>query len=99
MSEIHEAFNTRDLDRAVAYATEDAEWLTVAMGETFRGPEGYRRYMQSWLDAFSDASTEVTAIHAGDDFAVVEFTGRGTHDSTSRGPAGRGRRVTPRKRV
>ena len=86
--ELHEAFNARDLDRAVAHATEDAEYLTVATGETFHGPEGYKAYMQNWIDAFSDASTEVTAIHAGDDFTVVEFTGRGTHDGTLKSPAG-----------
>ena len=86
--ELHEAFNARDLDRAAAHADEDAEYLTVATGETFHGREGYKRYMQNWIDAFSDASTEVTAIHAGDDFAVVEFTGRGTHDGTLRSPSG-----------
>ena len=86
--ELHEAFNARDLDRAAAHADEDAEYLTVATGETFHGREGYKRYMQNWIDAFSDASTEVTAIHAGDDFAVVEFTGRGTHDGTLSSPSG-----------
>ncbi len=34
------------MDRAAAYAAEDLEWVTVATGETFRGPEGYKRYMQ-----------------------------------------------------
>lgn len=86
--ELHEAFNARDLDRAAAYATEDAEYLTVASGETFLGPRGYKQYMQNWIDAFSDASTEVTAVYAGDDFAVVEFTGRGTHDGVLRSPGG-----------
>ena len=52
--------------------------------------------MQNWIDAFSDASTEFTAIHAGDDFAVVEFTGRGTHYGTLRSPAGE---VPPTGRV
>ena len=78
--ETHEAFNARDLDRAAAYAAEDAEWVTVATGETFHGPEGYKRYMQGWTAAFSDASTEITAVRAGEDFAIVEFIGRGTHD-------------------
>ena len=84
----HEAFNARDLDRAASHVAEDAEYLFVATGETFRGPEGYRHYMQNWIDAYSDASSEVTAIHAGEDFAVVEFTGRGTHDGTLKSPAG-----------
>ena len=66
------------------------------MGETFHGAEGFKQYMQNWIDAFSDASTEITAIHAGDDFAVVEFTVRGTHDGTLRSPAGE---VPPTGRV
>lgn len=86
--EAHEAFNAGDLDRAVAYAAEDAEWVTVATGETFRGPEGYRQYMLGFKDAMSDASTEITAVHAGEDFAVVEFIGRGTHDGPMASPGG-----------
>jgi ketosteroid isomerase-like protein len=61
--ETHEAFNARDLDWAAAYAAEDAEWVTVATGETFPGPEGYKRYMQGWTAAFSEASTEITAVY------------------------------------
>jgi hypothetical protein len=86
--ETHEAFNARVLDRAAAYAVEVAEWLTVATEETFRGPEGYKRYMQNWTTAFSDASTEVTAVHAGENIAIVEFIGRGTHDGPLRSPGG-----------
>lgn len=86
--EAHAAFNARELDRAVAHAAEDLEWVVVATGEVFRGPEGYRRYMQGWIDGFPDASTEITAVHAGEDFAVVEFVGRGTHDGTLRSAAG-----------
>ena len=52
------------MDRAAAYAAEDLEWVTVATGETFRGPEGYKRYMQGWTATFSDASTEITAVRA-----------------------------------
>lgn len=88
MREGHEAFNARDLDRIAAYATEDARMVIVPTGETFRGPEGYKRYMQDWVDAFSEASTEVTAVHAGESFAIVEYIGRGTHDGTLTSPAG-----------
>jgi ketosteroid isomerase-like protein len=38
--------------------------------------------------AFSDGHTEINDLHAGEDFAVVEFVGRGTHDGTLQGPAG-----------
>jgi steroid delta-isomerase-like uncharacterized protein len=91
------AFNERDFDRAAALVAEDLELINVATGETFRGPEGFRQYMQGWASAFSDASTEITNLSAGDDFAVVEFVGQGTHDGPLKGPAGEipptGRRV------
>ena len=38
--------------------------------------------------AFSDASTEITAVHAGEDFTIVEFIGRGTHDGPMIRPGG-----------
>lgn len=57
-------------------------------GDTFHGPEGYKRYMQGWTVAFSDASTESTAVHAGEDFTIVEFIGRGTHDGPMSSPGG-----------
>lgn len=86
--EVHDAFNARELDRALAHAAEDGEWIVVPTGETFHGPEGYRQYMMGLIYAFSDASTEITDVNAGEDFAVVEFVGRGTHDGTLRSPAG-----------
>ena len=96
----YEAFNDRDLDRAAALAAEELEWLNVATGETFRGPEGYRQYMQGWIDAFPDSMTEIIEVSAGEDSVVVEFVGRGTHDGPFSGPDGEipptGRRVEVR---
>ena len=86
--EMHRAFNDRDYDRVDDLVTRDVEWKNVATGETFSGPEGARQFMQGWVEAFSDASTEIQEVHAGDDFAVNEFVGRGTHDGTLQGPAG-----------
>ncbi len=86
--EIHQAFNDRNFDRVDDLVTQDVEWENVATGETFSGPEGVKQFMQGWADAFSDSKTEVQEVHAGDDFAVNEFAGRGTHDGTLQGPAG-----------
>lgn len=80
----HAAYSDHDLDRAVANYAEDAERLNVATGETFRGPEGHKDYLRGWIDAFPDSKTEITEVLAGDDFAVVEFVGRGTHEGTLR---------------
>jgi ketosteroid isomerase-like protein len=46
------AFNERDFDRAAALVAEDLELINVATGETFRGPEGFKQYMQGWASAF-----------------------------------------------
>jgi hypothetical protein len=40
----YEAFNDRGFDRA-ALVAEELEGVNVATGETFRGLEGYKKYM------------------------------------------------------
>lgn len=86
--ELHQAFNDRNFARVDDLAEQDVEWENVATGETFSGPEGIKQFMQGWVAAFSDANTEIVDLHAGDDFAVIEFVGRGTHDGTLHGVAG-----------
>jgi len=68
----YEAFNDRDLDRAAALTAEELEWLNVATGETFHGPEGYKQYMQGWVDAFPDSMTEIVEVSAGEDLVLCQ---------------------------
>ena len=93
----HAGYNGRDYDAAVAHYAEDAVRFMVPTGESFEGREGHKRYLHGWTDAFPDSETEITALHAGEDFVVVEFVGRGTHGGTLRSAAGEipatGRRV------
>ena len=93
----HAAYNEHDFDGAVANYAEDAVRFMVPTGESYEGKEGYKRYLRGWTDAFPDSATEVSAVHAGEDFVVVEFVGRGTHEDTLRSAAGdipvTGRRV------
>ena len=84
----YETFNNRDFDGAVAQAAEIIELLNVPLGVTLQGPEGYRQYIQGWATAFSDSQVEVTNIVAGEEGAVIEFRGRGTHTGPLNGPAG-----------
>jgi steroid delta-isomerase-like uncharacterized protein len=84
----YEAFNHRDFDGGVAQAAENIELLNVPLGVTLHGPEGYRQYIQGWATAFSDSQVEVTNIVAGEEGAVIEFRGRGTHTGPLNGPAG-----------
>jgi steroid delta-isomerase-like uncharacterized protein len=68
--------------------TADATWRSVPAGASFRGPEGYQQFLSVWLTAFPDAKVEVKNIAAGDDFAVAQFTGKGTHKGPLKTPAG-----------
>jgi steroid delta-isomerase-like uncharacterized protein len=95
---IHPLWTERQFDRILSEMIgEDVEWTTVPFGDTFRGHEGFRQFMQGWADAFPDGRAEDTHVYVGEDFAVTEFVGRGTHEGPLRGPDGEipptGRRV------
>ena len=94
---VYDAYNDRAFDRVRDLVTDDVELVNVAFGETFRGPEGQRQFMENWAAAFPDSRIEVTKVIDGGDSVVVEFTGRGTHTGPLRAPAGE---IAPtRKRV
>lgn len=96
----YELWNNRDFDGAVALGSDAVEVVNIATGQTFRGTEGLRQYLQGWATAFPDAKVEVTNVVADENGAAVEFTGRGTHSGPLAGPAGvvppTGRRVEMR---
>jgi len=85
---INEAYNTRDWEAAVNLCSPDAEFMNVATGETFRGPEGVRQFLQGWATAFPDSKVETTAVVADEHGAAMEFIGRGTHTGPLASPAG-----------
>jgi len=86
---IHPLWTNREFDQILSeMIAEDVEWLNVATGETFRGHEGFRQFMQGWADAFPDGKAEDTNVYVGEDFAVTEYFGRGTHTGTLRTPTG-----------
>jgi ketosteroid isomerase-like protein len=86
---IHPLWNERAFDRILSeMVAEDVEWTNVPAGQTFRGHEGMREFMQGWVDALPDSTTEDTTAYAGEEFGVTEFTGRGTHDGPLVSPAG-----------
>ena len=86
---VHPLWTNREFDRILSeMIAEDVEWLNAATGEIFRGHEGFRQYMQGWADAFPDGRAEDTNVYVGEDFAVTEYFGRGTHTGPLRTPAG-----------
>lgn len=68
--------------------TPDAVWTSIPAGASFQGPEGYQQFLGVWLTAFPDAQIELRNIAAGDDFAIAQFVGRGTHRGPLPTPAG-----------
>ena len=85
---IYDAFNRRDYDHARRVMHPDAELVNVATGETHRGPDGMRAFMEGWTRAFPNGQTEVTRLAVAGETVVAEFVGRGTHDGPLATPAG-----------
>ena len=77
-----DAFNRRDFDLGASLVAEECEWLHVATGEVFRGPEGYKESASRWTRAFPDATVVIVRVlHSGTDLAV-EVIARGRHEGT-----------------
>ena len=85
---VYTAFNDRDFDRAAAVVTNDFEFRMIPTGQDFHGPDGIRQYLAVWADGFPESAATITDVIAGDQKAVVEFTGRGVHSGTLKTPMG-----------
>ena len=78
--EAHQAFNRRDFDQFLSKTAEGFTYRDQARNVTFTGREGFREFMQSWADAFSNAAvSEPTYLDAGDT-VIAQFMGRGAND-------------------
>ena len=81
---LFESFNSRDFDANLRAASEDVVCEDRATGTTRTGRNGFREYMQEWVDSFSNGEcVDLELIDAGD-IVVAEFVGRGVND----GPLG-----------
>jgi steroid delta-isomerase-like uncharacterized protein len=85
---INDAYNARDYAAAAALSAPDAEWINVATGQTLRGPDGARQFLEAWATAFPDSQVETTTVIAADDGVAMEFVGRGTHSGPLASPTG-----------
>jgi len=84
----YDAFNAREFNRVAEITAPDAKWVNIITGETFRGPDGFKQYLEVWARAFPDARLTITNIVADDDSAVVEFAGIGTNSGPLPTPIG-----------
>lgn len=74
-----EAFNERDVERALGFVAEDCEVLEVPTGERFDGREGVRREFERWSTALPDGEQKVLNMIVSGEWVVVEGTLGGTH--------------------
>jgi steroid delta-isomerase-like uncharacterized protein len=86
--DVHAAWNRRDFDRIIALASPEVEWVMMPTGQKFRGLDGMRQYSQGWATGFPDGRTKEVNLIAGDNGAVIEFIGSGTHTGPLMSPAG-----------
>jgi predicted ester cyclase len=82
--EMYEAWNTKDLNRCASYAQPDGKMTNVPFGATI----SFREYIENWARGFPDGKIQVDNIVVQGDRAIAEFTGRGTHTGTMKGPTG-----------
>jgi predicted ester cyclase len=82
--EMISAWNGKDLDRCASYAHQDAKMTIMPFGMTL----GFREYIENWARAFPDGKLEIKNVLVQEDKGMCEFTGRGTHTGTLKGPTG-----------
>jgi steroid delta-isomerase-like uncharacterized protein len=83
-----DALNDRDLERGASLVADGCEWLHVATGDRFVGPEGFLTSARRWLTAFPDTTIEVKRVLPGEGWVVAEVIARGTHTGPLATPAG-----------
>jgi steroid delta-isomerase-like uncharacterized protein len=74
-----DAFNAKDTAPHAALSTADFEVLDVPSGRTFKGPDGHRQFVQSWLTGFPDGQVQATSLFTTEDQGHLEYLARGTN--------------------
>jgi len=84
-----EAFNRGDPDVWVAVLAPEFEYTAsgavVGVAGTYRGADGFRRFLESFWDEFDEPKAELGELIAEGDqvLASVTFTGRGKHSGAT----------------
>jgi len=85
---LYDRFNARDLEGMADTVTEDFVLEDMALGLRFEGRDGLMQWLDGFLTAMPDSSTEVTRVVDGGEWIATEHTGRGTHTGPLVTPAG-----------
>jgi uncharacterized protein len=79
----YDAVSRADLDAVAEAVAPDVELIDPDLpgGGTFRGPDGIRRFVQQWLDAFDELQIEVERLVPAGEKVVACLHQRGTSTS------------------
>lgn len=80
----HQAFNKRDYNTVLKMMRDDFTYHDHARDQTYKGHDGFKEIMTSWVSAFSDVEISRPRYLDAGDVVIAEFIGRGTND----GPLG-----------
>ena len=83
---LYEHWNAREFDRVAELMAADGEIVIVGSDTRFRGPEGSLEFSRMWADGFPDGKVQIDNVITAGDYAVVQFTGRGTQTGPLRSP-------------
>ena len=83
--EVMDAYNEKDVERALRVCAPDAHMTVVPFGQTLSFADDFR----NWATAFPDGKIEFLSLLAQGDFVVAECYGRGTNSGPLEGPEGR----------
>ena len=84
----YDAFNGRDMDKSLLLMPNNVKWTNIPFDVHFDGHQGYREFVSNWTTAMPDVKVEIVNVVAGDEWAAIEFIGRGTHTGPLAGPHG-----------
>ncbi len=81
-----EAFEARDVDRALTLLDPDCDW--VLPGLRFRGRDQFKPFIENYLTAFPDFRSEIVEWVGSDDAIALEVRSTGTQTGTLATPNG-----------
>lgn len=94
----YEAVSSRELDRALSFFSEDAEFHDKSTLRKYRGSSEIKRMIMDWNALLPDMKLDIKNLFFSGDNAVIELIVTGTHRGVLKTPEGdiapTGRHVT-----
>jgi ketosteroid isomerase-like protein len=77
--QLWDAINARDYARLAGAIAERCDWVSMASGHSYVGPQAMIDGLRAFHDAFPDGRGEIVELHATGDAIVVEWRMSGTN--------------------